>query len=57
MTRRCRELEEQERKLHDGLADHLRGVLAGKRLILFREILEDLEYPDVSLIDENMRWL
>lgn len=51
-TKRCRELEEQEKELHDGLAEHLRGVLAGKRLILFKEILQDLDYPDVSLIDE-----
>ena len=51
-TKRCKELEQEEQKLHAGLADHLREVLVGKRLNLFREILEELEYPDTSLVDE-----
>ena len=32
--------------------EHLRDVLAGKRLLLFKEILEELNFPDKTLVDE-----
>lgn len=51
-TNRCKELEPMEAKLHEGLDDHLRGVLKGKRLLVFKEILEDLGYPDTTLVDD-----
>ena len=51
-TSRCKELEAEEAHLHQGLPDHLKGVLTGKRLILFKEILADLNYPDDTLVDE-----
>ena len=46
------ELKEAEGKLHDEIPAHLRGLLAGKRLLLWREILTDLQYPDSAVIDE-----
>ena len=49
---RCKELEVEEKKLHDSLSDHQRDVLVGKRLLLFKEILVDLQYPDTTLVDE-----
>ena len=51
-TERCKQLESQERDLHASLDEHLRGVLRGKRLLIFKEILEDLHYPDKGLVDE-----
>ena len=42
----------QERRLHENLEGHLKEVLAGKRLLLFKEILEELNYPDKTLVDE-----
>ena len=51
-TNRCKDLEKAEHELHDSLAPHLQQVLRGKRLLIFKEILEDLQYPDKSLIDD-----
>ena len=51
-TERCKELETSEAQMHQRLPEHLRGVLAGKRLTLFKEMLKDLDYPDVTLVDE-----
>ena len=45
-TQRCRELEQEEKRLHAGLDDHLKGVLCGKRLLVFKEMLAELQYPD-----------
>lgn len=41
-----------EKRLHSDLPTHLKPLLAGKRLLLWREILEELEYPDVAVIDD-----
>ena len=51
-TARCKELEQKEKVLHENLAEHLKGVLRGKRLLLMQEILEDLQYPDVNLVSD-----
>ena len=51
-SKRCKELEGQEHQLHEGLEGHLKGVLKGKRLLLFQEMLEDLGYPDRTLVEE-----
>jgi hypothetical protein len=50
-TARCKELETAERELHNGFAPHLKGVLVGKRLLPFNEILTALQYPDTELVD------
>jgi len=50
--RRSLELREEEKSLHDGLPDHLKKILAGKRLLLWKEILLDLGYPDASVVDD-----
>ena len=50
--KRAQDLAEDERKLHDGLCDHVKQVLHGKRLLLLREILEDLDYPDKKLFED-----
>ena len=51
-TKRCRELEEQEQAFHQSMEPHMREVLAGKRLLLLKEMLLELDYPDKTLVDE-----
>ena len=50
-TQRCKELAEAERSWHQSLEPHLRHVLQGKRLLLLKEMLQELEYPDTELVD------
>ena len=45
------ELKQEEFKLHQNLPEHLQRILKGKRLLLFKEILQDLQYSDVSVVD------
>eukprot|EP00435_Cladocopium_sp_Y103_P059935 s673_g21.t1 len=52
--RRAIELKSEENAAHDKLPDHLKPILAKKKLLLWREILIDLEYPDYKVIDEAM---
>ena len=51
-SRRAKELEADESKLHAGLPTHLQHLLKGKRLLLLKEVLEDLQYPDRELVNE-----
>lgn len=46
------ELKEPELALKPSLPEHLRPLLAPKRLLLFKEILIDLEYPDAKVVDD-----
>ncbi len=55
--KRSIELKKDEELLHSGLQPYLRPLLAGKRLLLWKEILSDLAYPDVAIIDEGDRGL
>ena len=50
--KRAVELRADEKKLHDNLPDHLQRLLANKKLLLWKEILVDLEYPDYKVVDE-----
>ena len=50
--KRAVELRADERKLHDNLPDHLQRLLANKKLLLWKQILVDLEYPDYKIVDE-----
>eukprot|EP00435_Cladocopium_sp_Y103_P039415 s2955_g10.t1 len=50
--RRSLELREAEKQLHDGMPAHLKNILDGKRLLLWKEILQDLNYPDVAVVDD-----
>ena len=49
---RAAALEEDERQLHSQLQDHLKPVLKRKRLLLFREMLNDAKVEDPHLFDE-----
>lgn len=45
-SRRAKDLAQREAELHSSMPLHLRDILKGKRLLLFKEILDDLNYPD-----------
>ena len=51
-TKRARELATQEAELLKSAPEHLREILKGKRLVLLKEILAELNYPDTSLVDD-----
>ena len=51
-TKRCKELESAERDLHNNMEPHLQQVLHGKRLLVFQEMLNELGYPDDTLVQD-----
>ena len=50
--RRSLELKSAESELHQSLPPHLQKILKGKRLLLLKEILIDLRYEDVAVVDD-----
>ena len=50
--KRSLELRKDEDALHERLPCHLQQILKGKRLLLLKEILIDLKYPDVGVVDD-----
>ena len=50
--KRSLELKDKELELHQQLPTHLQKILHGKRLLLFKEILTDLNYSDVAVVDD-----
>ena len=51
-THRARELASQEEELKNRLPEHLKRILAPKRLMLWKEILAEIKYPDMEVFDE-----
>jgi ribonuclease HI len=51
-SNRAKELAEDEKRLHASLQPHLQHLLRGKRLLLLKEVLTSLNYPDSTLVDE-----
>ena len=49
---RAKELSNEEERLRQSMPPHVKALVGGKRLVLWKEILTDLHYPDVGLIDE-----
>ena len=49
---RIEELESDERSLKASMPEHLRKILSPKRLLVFREMLAELDYPDLGVFDE-----
>ena len=49
---RAKEIEKDERNLRLELGEHIRHVLQGKRLLIFKEMLEDLQFPDRNLFKD-----
>ena len=50
--KRSLELKTAEEKLHDNLPGHLKSILKGKRLLLLKEMLTELQYTDVAIVDD-----
>ena len=50
--KRSLELKEEEERLRDSLPEHLKPLLSGKRLLLWKEILQELQYSDFSVVDD-----
>ena len=51
-SNRAKKLIEEEKQLHASLQPHLQQLLRGKRLLLLKEVLVSLNYPDSTLVDE-----
>ena len=51
-SNRAKELAEDERRFHENMPEHLRQLLSGKRLLLLKEVLEGLKFPDTHLFEE-----
>ena len=49
---RAKELEKDEQNLRRDLGEHVRHVLQGKRLLVFKEMLEDLRFADTNLFSD-----
>lgn len=49
-THRALELKEKEAKLHAGLRKHRKAILQGKRILVLREIVEEMNYPDPEVV-------
>ena len=50
--RRAKELKGEEDKLRAAMPPHVLALVGNKRLALWKEILNDFEYPDKTLIDD-----
>ena len=50
-SKRAKELNLAEMEFHNNLGPHLQHLWKGKRLLLLKEVLEDLGYPDRTLVD------
>jgi len=51
-TKRAKELNAKEDELRQTMPEHVRKVVGQKRLVLFKEMLSDLNYPDEKLVDD-----
>ncbi|CAE7319659.1 unnamed protein product, partial [Symbiodinium microadriaticum] len=53
-TARAKELEAREAELQQSLPEHVRKILKGKRLLLWKEMIDEYDLPDKGLIDDMM---
>ncbi|CAE7914447.1 unnamed protein product, partial [Symbiodinium necroappetens] len=53
-TSRAKELEERELALHASLPEHVKHILKGKRLLLWKEMIAEYGLPDTTLVDDMM---
>ncbi|CAE7412954.1 pol, partial [Symbiodinium sp. CCMP2456] len=51
-SRRAKALEPEEAKLKAGMSQHRRKILDSKRILLFKEMLEDIRYDDIGVVQE-----
>eukprot|EP00435_Cladocopium_sp_Y103_P017156 s916_g4.t1 len=51
-TTRAAELAEQEKILHNQLPPHRKLILEGKRFLVLREMLREMDFPDKTIVDD-----
>ena len=54
-TRRAQQLKEEDAKLLSKAPSHLQGLLKGKRLALWQELVDHFDYPDKRLVSDILR--
>ena len=50
--KRAVQVRSEERQLHACLPSHLQPLLEDKQLLIWKEILVDLQYPDSKIVDD-----
>ena len=48
---RAKDLDGEEKRLHSAMPPHRRKILEGKRILLLKEIIRDMQYPDPEIAD------
>ena len=51
-ARRAKELEPEEAQLKAGMSTHREAILGPKRILLFQEMLQDIQYDDMGVVQE-----
>ena len=51
-TVRAQQLQKQEEEFKSGLPPHMQSLMKTKRLLLFKEMLESVDYPDKQLVSD-----
>ena len=51
-SKRAEELEQAKAELKAGMSEHRRKVLDSKRILLFQEMLKDINYDDMNVVQE-----
>ena len=51
-VRRAEHLKSQEHAIKSRLAPHAKHVLSRKKIVLWKSLLEEHEYPDMAVVDE-----
>ena len=52
LVRKCSELANDEAAKKSDMEDHVRSVLSNKRVVLFKQLMDEIQYPDAKLADE-----
>ena len=51
-SHRAKELQADEGKVHNDLTEHVRRVMAGKRILIMEELAAEMNWPDKTLFSE-----
>ena len=52
-----KDLDSDEKKLHEGMPKGVQMVLRGKRILLWKQLLEETGFPDLQIVDEVVEGL
>ena len=51
----AKDLQKEEQNIHAALPDHARVILQGKRILLWKTLLERYNYDDMEVVDELLK--